>query len=54
MVAKGRGGGGGMDWEFEVGKCKLLHLEWVNNKVLMYGRGKTIFNIVINHNGKEY
>ena len=29
-----------MDWEFGVGKCKLLHLEWINNKVLMYGTGK--------------
>ena len=21
-----------MDWEFEVNKCKLLHIEWINNK----------------------
>ena len=39
MVAKGEGGGGGMDWEFGVGRCKLLHLEWINNKVLMYSTG---------------
>ena len=25
-----------MDWECGVGRCKLLHLEWINNKVLMY------------------
>ena len=30
-------------------RCKLLHLEWINNKVLMY-----IQYPVINHNGKEY
>ena len=23
-------GVGGMDWEFGVGSCKLLHLEWIN------------------------
>ena len=30
-----RGGGRGMDWEFGVGRCKLLHTEWINNKVLL-------------------
>ena len=24
----GGGGGSGMDWEFGVNRCKLLHLEW--------------------------
>ena len=32
MVAKGEGGGNGMDCECWVNRCKLLHLEWVNNK----------------------
>ena len=27
MVAKGEQGGGGMDGEFGVNRCKLLHLE---------------------------
>lgn len=27
VFAKGNGGGGGMDEEFGVHKCKLLHLE---------------------------
>ena len=31
MVAKR----GGMDWESEVSRCELLHLEWINNKVLL-------------------
>ena len=42
MVAKGEGEGEGeggrgrgMDWKFGVGRCKLLHLEWMNNKVLL-------------------
>ena len=27
VVAKEEGGGGGIDWEFGVRRCKLLHLE---------------------------
>ena len=23
--------GAGMDWEFGVNRCKLLHLEWIRN-----------------------
>ena len=37
VVAKGMGRG--MDWEFGVSRCKLLHLEWTNNKVLLYSTG---------------
>ena len=53
------GDSGGMVWEFGISRCKLLHIEWINNKVLL----GTILNIVIfnyiqypviNHNGKEY
>ena len=29
VVAKGEGGGSGMDGEF--GRCKLLNLEWISN-----------------------
>ena len=43
-----------MDWEFVVGRSKLLHLEWINNKVLMYSTENYIQYTVINHNGKEY
>ena len=42
VVDKGEGGGRGMDWEFGVGRCKLLHLEWINNKVLLYSTGNYI------------
>ena len=28
--------GSGMDWEFGVYSSELLHLEWINNKVLLY------------------
>ena len=53
MVAKGRGGGG-LDWEFGVSRCKLLYIEWINNKVLLYSTWIYIQYPVINHNGKEY
>ena len=36
VAAKGGKGGSGMDWEFGVSRCKLLHLEWINNEILMY------------------
>ena len=43
-----------MNWEFGVGRCKLLHLEWINNKVLLYSTRSYIQSPVINHNGKEF
>ena len=36
VVAKGEGGGSGMDGEFGVNRYKLLHLEWISNEVLLY------------------
>ena len=53
-LPRGRSGGRGMDWEFGVGRYKLLHLEWINNKVLLYSTGNYIQSPGINHNGKEY
>ena len=50
----GGGGGGGMDWEFGISRCKLLYIEWINNKVLLYSTGNYIQYPVINHNGKDY
>ena len=38
----GEGSEGGMDWEFGVSRCKLLHTEWINNKVLLYRTGNYI------------
>ena len=35
-------GGSGMDWEFGVSRCKLLHLEWTSNEVLLYDTGNYI------------
>ena len=36
------GGKSGMDREFGVGRCKLLHLEWIRNEVLLYSTGNYI------------
>ena len=47
-----QGGGRRMDWESGAGRCKLLHLEWINNKVLLYSTGNYIQYPVINHDGK--
>ena len=52
VVAKWEGGRRGMDWEFGVVRCKLLHLEWTNNKVLLYNTEKFIQSAWINYNGK--
>ena len=40
MVAKA-GRGTRMEWESGVGRCKIVHLEWIN-KVLLYGSGDYI------------
>ena len=54
VVAKGEGIEGGMVWEVGVSRYKLLDIEWVNNKVLLYSTGNYIQYLMINHNGKEY
>ena len=54
MIAKGERGGGRMDLEFGVSRCKLLHIEWTNSNILLYSTGKYIQYPVINHNKKEY
>ena len=40
VVAKG--GGSGMDRESGVNRCKLLHLEWISDKILLYSMGNYI------------
>ena len=44
VVSKARGEGG-MAWESEISRYKLLYMGWINNKVPLYGTG-TIFNIL--------
>ena len=52
MVAKGRGGRG-RGWEFRVSRCKLLHVGWINSKVLVYSKRNYIQYPVIKHNRKK-
>ena len=46
-----RGGGSGMDWEFEISRCQLLHLEWISNEILLYSTGNYILSLVMEHDG---
>lgn len=41
-----------MGWEFGVGRCKLLRLEWIHNE-LLYSTGNYSQSHGINHSGKE-
>ena len=43
----------GMEWEAGVSRCKLAHIEWINDKVLLLLQGNCIQHLVINHNAKE-
>ena len=54
MVAKAEDGGRDVGWEFGTIRCKLLHKDWINNKVLLYSTGSYIQYPVINDNGKIY
>ena len=44
VVPRGRGGGE-KDSEFGISRCKLLYIEWVKNRILLYSTG-TVFNIL--------
>ena len=46
------GGGSRMDLVFGVCRCKLLHLEWISNEVLLYNTGNYILSPVIDYDGK--
>ena len=49
---QGMGFEGGV--EVGVSKGKLLCIEWINSKILLYSTEKHIQCPMINHNGKEY
>ena len=54
MVAKGDGVGEGVEWEAGVSICKLLYIDWINNKVLLYSTQNYIQYPMINHSGKVH
>ena len=45
-------GVGWMDWEFGVSKCKLLHLGWLSNEVLLYSTGNYFQSLGIDQDGR--
>ena len=49
---QGGGKGVGWNWKFGINKCKLLHLKWIDNKVLLFSTGNYIKSLGIDHNGK--
>ena len=51
-VVKRKGGRSGMDWEFGVGRCKLLYLELISNDVLLYSTGSNIQYLGVEHDRK--
>ena len=52
VVARGKGEGNGMDGEFGVGRCKLLHLEWISNEVQLFSTGDSVQSLGLEHDGK--
>ena len=54
VVAKGDWGGSGRDGEFGVGRCKLLHLEWISNEVLLCSTGDYVQSLGIDHDERKY
>ena len=45
-------GGEGIDWEFRISTCKLLHLELISNEVLLYSTGNSIQSLGVDHKGR--
>jgi len=45
----GAGGRSGIDWKFGVNRCKPLHLEWIDNEVLLYNTGNSVQFLVMKY-----
>ena len=45
--------GAGENWEFGTSRCKLLYIEQINNKVLLYSTGNSTQYFIITYKGKE-
>ena len=43
-----------MDWEFGVGRCELLYLEWISHRVLLKSTRNYIQALGLEENGKWY
>ena len=49
MCGQGGGGRSGIDGEFRVGRCKILHLEWMSNEVLLHSIGNYVQSLEAEH-----
>lgn len=49
---QGGGSGSGMDWKLGVSRYKLLHFEWIDNKVLLCTTGNYVLAPGIDCDGK--
>ena len=45
-LPRGREGRGEMEWEIGISRCKLLHIEWIDNKVYHIAQGAAIFTVL--------
>ena len=52
-AGKGEENGRGLDWESGISRCKLLHIEGMNNQVLLQSTRNHIQYPEKNHNGNE-
>ena len=43
-----------MDGELGVGRCKLLHLEWMSNEVLLFSTGSDVQSLGTAPDGRQY
>ena len=42
VVAKAEGAEVGVDWELGVYRCRLFHLEWISNEILLCSTGNYV------------
>ena len=49
VVAMGERGGSATDGEVGVGRCKLLHLEWISSGVLLHSTGNYVQSLGLEH-----
>ena len=53
VVARGREEGVGWLGSSGVGRCKLLHLEWISNGVLLYSTRNYVQSLGLEHDGRQ-
>ena len=54
VVARVGRGLGRTEQDVGVSRCKLLYMEWINKKVLVFSTGNYIQYRGLNHHGREY